>query len=445
MTAVNNKTISIMEQGDPAKQNPKLNSEKAPYKFERIKKPLIFGLMGIVCLGCLYLIFKPSETKKNKTDIGLNNAVPQATDAGMQADKQKAYEHAILEKKQEEKKNALMSLSDYWNSGSSGNADSLNDAEAVSFGKVNEANAVKNNRNPVLNSYKDAQNTLTSFYKEDNQETRQLQKQIDELKQELSEKESAPVNNGIDNQIALMEKSYQMAAKYLPHNMATMELPKPAIAVGTSAPVVKEHFAAFTTPPNNIVSTLCREPTDSVFVNAVNQNSNINLYNAEATEQTALQKNTIRACIQETQTITDETAIKLRLLEPAKMPGHRIPEGAVLTAHSKFQNGRVQLKISFIEMEGYISAVDITVHDLDGQPGLYVPYSPEMNTLSEMASNMSQTSGTSIMMTRSAGQQIAGDLSRGVIQGITGYLTKKIRTPKVTLKAGHQVLLVSKK
>ena len=69
----------------------------------------------------------------------------------------------------------------------------------------------------------------------------------------------------------------------------------------------------------------------------------------------------------------------------------------------------------------------------------------EMNALTEMAGNMSQTSGTSIMLTQNAGQQVAADLSRGVVQGISGYFAKKVRTPKVTLKAGHQVFLVSKK
>ncbi|MNG28075.1 hypothetical protein D3C84_1132850 [compost metagenome] len=89
--------------------------------------------------------------------------------------------------------------------------------------------------------------------------------------------------------------------------------------------------------------------------------------------------------------------------------------------------------------------MDITIYDLDGQQGVPVPYSAERSALSEMAGNMSQQSGTSLMMTQSAGQQVAADLSRGVVQGISGYFAKKVRTPKVTLKAGHQVYLVSKK
>ena len=60
--------------------------------FEKFKKSIIFGLMGIVFGGCMYPIFKPSSDKKEEINIGLNDAVPEATGSGMQADKQKAYE-----------------------------------------------------------------------------------------------------------------------------------------------------------------------------------------------------------------------------------------------------------------------------------------------------------------------------------------------------------------
>ena len=53
---------------------------------EKLKKPLIFGLMAIVFVGCMYLIFKPSEDKKTIENVGLNDAVPEATVNGMPAD-----------------------------------------------------------------------------------------------------------------------------------------------------------------------------------------------------------------------------------------------------------------------------------------------------------------------------------------------------------------------
>lgn len=93
---------------------------------------------------------------------------------------------------------------------------------------------------------------------------------------------------------------------------------------------------------------------------------------------------------------------------------------------------------------GNVYPVEINVHDNDGQLGLYVPYSPEQNAVNDIVANMSQTSGTNIMMTQSAGQQVAADLSRGVVQGLSGYFQKRVRQPKVIVKAGHRVLLVPK-
>ena len=103
------------------------------------------------------------------------------------------------------------------------------------------------------------------------------------------------------------------------------------------------------------------------------------------------------------------------------------------------------MKISSIEYQGSIYPVEINVHDNDGQLGLYVPYSPEQNAVTDIVGSMGQTSGTNIMMTQSAGQQIAADLSRGVLQGLSGYFQKRVRQQKVKVKAGHQVLLVPKK
>ena len=43
-----------------------------------------------------------------------------------------------------------------------------------------------------------------------------------------------------------------------------------------------------------------------------------------------------------------------------------------------------------------------------------------------------------------AGQQVAMDVTRGLLQGTSGYLAKKFRTVKVKLKAGYRVMLYAK-
>ena len=52
---------------------------------------------------------------------------------------------------------------------------------------------------------------------------------------------------------------------------------------------------------------------------------------------------------------------------------------------------------------------------------------------------------SSISISTDAGAQTASDLGKGVIQGVSQYITKKMRTVKVTLKAGHRLLLHSPK
>lgn len=418
--------------------------EDTQSQMDKLKKPLIFGLMSVVFLGCMYLIFKPSTDKKEIENIGINDAVPQATGTGMPADKGKAYELEILERKNQEKRNALTTLSDYWNSDSTQDNENEIPEEDESYGFGGGENSGKPS-NPALSSYRNMQSTLGSFYQNENSETMELRIELDEMKEKLAEKDVLPVTT-VDDQLALMEKSYQMAAKYLPTGTNSTEAaPAKSIAPATTALEQKQQFVTFTSSRKNIVSVLYREPTDSAFLANWNETRNHSFYTAGFTEQVVQPKNSIKACVHGEQIVIGETGVRLRLLESAQTPNRTIPKGTIVTANAKFQGGRLGLKITSIELEGYIIPVDITIYDLDGQQGLYVPYSPEMNTLTEMAGNMSQASGTSVMLTQSAGQQAAADLSRGVVQGISGYFTKKVRAPKVTLKAEHQVFLVTKK
>jgi len=441
----NKKSVVRVTEGNP-NETADVLQDGTQNKADKLKKPIIFLLMGVVFLGCMYLIFKPSKDKKAVENIGLNDAVPQATGAGMPDDKSKAYEQEMLERKDQEKRNALTTLSDYWNTEDKDvptNEQLPEEEESDGFGGGGRNSG--RNGNSALNSYRNAQSTLGSFYQDNNSETMELRKQVDELKAKLSEKDVPPVAT-VDDQLKLMEKSYEMAAKYLPQNANTGNAaPANGATTGAAGANQKEQFVSFTPTRKNIVSALYREPSDSAFAADWSQTKNRGFYTAGSTEEVVQPKNSIKACVHEAQTVVGETGVRLRLLEPAKTPQRTIPKGTIVTANAKFQNGRLQLKVTSVELEGNIIPVDITIYDLDGQQGLYAPYSPEMNALTEMAGNMSQTGETSVMLTQNAGQQVAADLSRGVVQGISGYFAKKVRTPKVTLKAGYQVFLVSKK
>ncbi|MBT2623587.1 conjugative transposon protein TraM [Chryseobacterium sp. ISL-6] len=426
-------TIRITEGNSPDPDD----QEGVTQQFEKLKKPLIYLLMGIVCAGCLYLIFKPNKNLAITGNSGFNTAVPQAANDQLQPDKQKAYEQDLLEQKNEEKRKALTSLSDYWNDPDH-STDLKNQTLHPDVAENSKINMVTG-RN-AFNSYQTAQQTLGSFYKRDNQEIDQLKQEISRLKHGSMQKDLIPVSSGINDQLELMEKSYQMAAKYLP--LPKNEDPDNNEIQKKETDHNKAEIASIKPICNDIVSGLYRYPSDSMLLAGPDHNRFTGIQNVNP--QGFERKNSIRAVIHETQVMTPESILSLRLLEPMMIGNSRIPSGTLLKATGKFQGARLELKISAIEYDGSIQPVDITIHDNDGQSGLYIPYSPEQNAITDMLANMSQSSGTNIMMTQSAGQQIAADLTKGLVQGVSGYFRKRVKSPKVTVKAGHQVFLISK-
>lgn len=413
------------------------SQENKKLQWENIKKSIIYFLMSIACLGCLYLIFKPKDKMKME-NAGINSAIPQAADDKLQPDKQKAYEQQLLEQKNGEKRNSLTSLSDYWSDpGSANNTMS----RGINGNSVDGSKSTDITDQNAVSSYRNAQQTLGSFYSRDDQEINTLKQEINRLKNESSRKDAEPRKAEINEQLELMEKSYQMAAKYLPLPVNHEKNEEHKI---TEPPITQKKIQVTTIMPDkqNLVSCLYRQMSDSIFLTELNHNK---FHDIEQNTSGIKSRNSIRAVIYETKIVTQESFISLRLLETMLLGKSKIPSGSILKAYGKFQGGRLLLKISTIEYNGNLQKVEIDIHDNDGQLGLNVPYSPEQNAMTDILANMGQTSGTNIMMTQSAQQQIAADLTKGAIQGISGYFQKKIKLPKVTVKAGHQVFLISKK
>ena len=289
-----NKRVSfLVEDGDP-KNGTDAPQDGAQNKAEKLKKPIIFALMGVVFFGCMYLIFKPSSDKKAVEDIGLNDAIPQATDAGLQSDKQKAYEQEMLEQKMQEKRNALLSLSDYWSEDNTADPEAEQPDEYYEDGFA-YGGGTRRNSNPALNSYRSAQSTLTSFYDNSDYETQELRRQVEELKEQLAEKDVPPVTT-VEDQLALMEKSYEMASRYLPSTPA--QTGNADTTVSAKSASLKEHFVAFTPVRKNAVSALYREPTDSAFLANWNETRNRGFYTAGVSEQVIQPKNSIKSVVQ---------------------------------------------------------------------------------------------------------------------------------------------------
>lgn len=433
-----NKRISLIVDDDVE------NTDKETAKKDKLKKRIIFGLMAIVFLACLYLIFKPKGGEEERKDKGLKNAVPEATDKGLQADKQKAYEKEMVEEREAAQRNSLISLSDYWS-----NHDTVASTGIQGSSMGNKGMGTP--QNTSLNSYQQAQQTLGSFYRDDDHEKLALRKQVDELKERLSDR-NVPQPTTLNDQLALMEKSYEMASRYLPTGNAApgtgaVDIPrtKDSVEVGAAGFQGKRSAAEFVKGvTKSIVSSLSREQDDLELLDQMGER-NIGFITPGQISQRNVVRNSIRAIVMETKTLSGDGSLKLRLSEIASIGGYQVPKGTELVAETKFQANRLQLKVKAVEVSGNIIPVEILVYGNDGQLGLLVPRLDEINAAGEIAANMSQSSGMNISMSRSAGQQVASDLSRGLIQGVSGFFSKKLRAVKVTVRSGHPVLLLAKK
>ena len=62
-----------------------------------------------------------------------------------------------------------------------------------------------------------------------------------------------------------------------------------------------------------------------------------------------------------------------------------------------------------------------------------------------MGAGVGGTIGTSFTFASSAKDQLIAEAARGVMQGASQLLQKKLRTIKVTVKSGHRLFLVQAK
>jgi conjugative transposon TraM protein len=244
-----------------------------------------------------------------------------------------------------------------------------------------------------------------------------------------------------------MEKSFQMAAKYIPTNQeGTKNAAAPAIAAGRVSEKVEaaEKSVTQTVMPvsERTVTVLQAGMSDAEFIETYSKDRNTGFHTVTA-ETGGIIRNTVLACVLADQTVMDGESVRFRLAEPMRVGKTLIPFNTQLTVQAKIQGERLQIIVSSMEYSGSIIPVEITVYDTDGQKGIFIPNIEELNAVKEIAANMGTNAGTSINLSNDAGKQFVADMGRNVIQGASQYFSKKMRQVKVHLKAGYKVFLVA--
>lgn len=377
---------------------------KSQAERQKMMKYLIVMPAAILC-GAVILWLLYSSLNKSDERVGdaFNTEIPEGENDGMK-DKMSEYEAAEAAKEKETRQQTVSVL------------DTLT-AATPQDSDMRQPSAVETS----AQAYQEVQASLDDFFVPENNEVAQvaeLQARIDEL-----EAQNAMAQQQQPDQMEMLERSYQLAAQYMGNGNGG-NYPPPASADDEKG---KRNVQPVAQVSRNVVSSLSASSSRS-FNTSVGLSGIVN-------------KNTIAAVVANNQSVTDGESVKLRTTEPMWVGSRLIPRNTVIVGSARVQGERLEIEISSIECDGSIYDVDLQVYDSDGQEGINIPNSMESDALHEIGANMGSTMGSSINISTNTGAQIASDVGRGLINGVSQYLNKKLRTVKVHLKAGYRVML----
>lgn len=422
------------------------NDANALKRKEQIKKILVYGGMVMLCLVSFYFIFKPSkeQVQAEQQKVGFNAELPDPRGAGIEADKIAAYELEDMRVKQEQKMRTLEDFTAMTTDDEEEEVVEIPEEPRYTGGggsSYRSGSGRSNSFSTSTSAYNDINATLGSFYEQprEDPEKEALKAELEELKQSMAQQQNSQPTYA--DQVALLEKSYELAAKYMPGNAAsTSEGVAEEVESTTRSGKAKAQPVGHVT--THVVSALAQPVSDSVMIARMAQSVGGGFHTAvgEAPKQTA--RNTIKACVHGDQTITSGQSVRLRLLEAMCVGKYVLPRNTLITGEGSIKGERLYIEILQVEHNGTIIPVELTVHDNDGQAGIFIPGSMEASAAKEMAANLGQNLGTSISITnQSAGDQLLSEVGRGAIQGVSQYISKKMREEKVHLKSGYTLML----
>ena len=428
----------VPDKNEPSKSPPK--KELSMAERQKRKKMLIMPLFFLVFGGVMWLIFAPSDKDETKVEglSGLNAELPIPKDEGIVSGKRDAYEQEAMRQKKQERMRSLQDFSSMFDQAEEPKQIEPNQPEYYENPSARQTKPA-NNLQASANAYQDINKQLGAWYEEPVGKSAQelaVEERMNELERKLEEAEARKAAE--DEQTALLEKSYQMAAKYMPQQAGQDEN-------SNAAPSTKDkvNVQPVKQVRHNVVSLLSAPMSDDEFIESFSQPRNMGFFTAAGNEGVK-DKNSIRACVNQTVTLTSGREVQIRLLEPMQAGNILIPANSLITGSCKIAGERLDIAINSIQYAGNIIPVEISVYDTDGQRGIFIPNSDEVKAVKEVASTLASSAGTSIMISDDAGSQLAADMGKGLIQGASQYVSKKMSIVKVTLKANHRLLLLPK-
>ena len=276
-----NKKEEKEKQREAQKVEPASEKKSGGKTAEKLKFYGVVAFLSLLCAGLTWFIFKPDTSETTEGVAGINMTIPDAIAPETMADKQKAYELEEMKKRRQEKVRTLQDMAGGYLTPDT--TDGLKREEDVP-----KADAIRESRE----KQRQISRQITSFYQEPKESPRvdELERQVKELNEKLERERKG------QDPLELMEKSYEMAARYFPGQTGgQVKNIQPAGVTGGSSGNPAAIAAGRAT--KNVVSSLAVPPVPDTIPR------NYGFATAVGGGQLA-GANTIRACVAEDQTVT---------------------------------------------------------------------------------------------------------------------------------------------
>ena len=146
--------------------------------------------------------------------------------------------------------------------------------------------------------------------------------------------------------------------------------------------------------------------------------------------------NSIAATVPEDQTLVTGGTIALRITDSIRVAGCVVPAGEMVYGTVSLNGDRLLVHVGALRRDRSLYAMDWQVVDLDGLPGIHIP-----GLLGREVAKQSADQGVSALNVLTLDPSLGAQTAGAGIQAAKSFLGRTVRTVRVTVRAGYQVLL----
>lgn len=189
--------------------------------------------------------------------------------------------------------------------------------------------------------------------------------------------------------------------------------------------------------PVTPVSQASADSSEQVETFAVSNISANGFYGLDdETAQTDVKDNSLQAVIHDTQELVAGSTVKMRLLTDIHVNGRTIPKDQLIHGICAINGERLTIEIKSIRTGQSLLPIALSVYDLDGLEGIYIPGAIARDAAKQASGNALQN-----IQLMSLDPSIGAQAAAAGVEAAKGLFTKKAKLIQVTVKAGYHILL----